>query len=65
MRRDPGKIVVIYGDLQRANNRPSSGLRRPVWMAYVMDIPVRMVPSCRSAWLRWVQEGSYFNHWRP
>ena len=43
MGRDPGKIMVVYGDLQRANNRTSSGLRRPVWMAYGMGVPVRMV----------------------
>ena len=58
-------IMAVYGDLQRANNRASSGLQRPVWMDSGMGISARMVAGCRSAWLRWFQEGSYFNHWRP
>ena len=58
-------IMAVYGDLQRANNRASSGLQRPVWMSSSMGIPVRMMLMCRSAWLRWFQEWSYFNHWRP
>lgn len=41
--RDPGKIVVVYGDLQHVSNLVSSRLRRPMWMAYGMGIPVRMV----------------------
>ena len=47
-------IMVVYGDLQRANNLASSGLRRPVWMAHGMGIPVRMAAGYRSAWLRWI-----------